>query len=303
MTHTDSSILVLALFALLLPAPASANSNPLPHPQQASKSTASTFHRGLFSAYRARASATQVNQPQWATPLVTTNARIEQGLRSDFVRQTAPNGASTWNFGNTKGLQLIPLPRMELRISPPPFFEHSAPANPDDFGDIAFRLKYRLYGSNEQHHNAIVTAELSASLPTGKNGNSNCCAIITPTMDLGKGFQKLDWQTTFGATLPASNTNKLGRSLSWNNALQYHATKLLWIEDEFNSTFYFGGKNDGKQQTFITPGIVVSRIPLLRGRPGAPARLAITLGAGEQIALTHFHTYNHSPVFTFRLRF
>ena len=28
-----------------------------------------------------------------------------------------------------------------------------------------------------------------------------------------------------------------------------------------------------------------------------------TFGAGEQIALTHFNTYNHSPIFTTRLRF
>jgi hypothetical protein len=31
--------------------------------------------------------------------------------------------------------------------------------------------------------------------------------------------------------------------------------------------------------------------------------LTLTLGAGEQIALTHFNTYNHSPIFSVRLRF
>jgi hypothetical protein len=167
---------------------------------------------------------------------VTTSSRVEQGLRNDFIRQTAPSGATTWNLGNTKGLQLIPFPRLEFRISPPPFFEHSATHSLDGFGDIAFRLKYRLYGSNEEHHNAIITAEFSASIPTGKNGNGSCCAINTPTMEFGKGFRNIDWQTTFGAALPASNITKLGRSLTWNNAIQYHATKLLWLQDEFNST-------------------------------------------------------------------
>ena len=80
-------------------------------------------------------------------------------------------------------------------------------------------------------------------------------------------------------------------------------TQLLWFETEFNSTFYKGGSNDGKQQTFTTPGVIVSRIPLIRGSTGARDVLALTLGAGEQIALTHFNTYNHSPIFTGRLRF
>ena len=268
--------------------------HPTPHPSHSRVSSQPTKPALLD---------TGTDQPHWATPLVTTNARIQQGFRTDFVRQTAPTGATTWNFGNTKGLQLIPFPRAELRISPPPFFEHSAPHTLDGFGDIAFRLKYRLYGSNEQHHNAIITAEFSASIPTGKNANGSCCAILTPAIGLGKGYRNLAWQTTFGATLPASNTTKLGRSLTWNNAIEYHATPILWIVDEFNSTFYLGGKNNGKQQTFNTPGIVISRIPLLRARPGDPNPLAISLGTGEQIALTHFNTYNHSPVFTARLRF
>jgi hypothetical protein len=70
---------------------------------------------------------------------------------------------------------------------------------------------------------------------------------------------------------------------------------------ETNSTFYLGGSNDGKQQTFVTPGVIVSRIPLKRS--GGAVRLALTLAAGEQIALTHFNTYNHSPIFSGRFRF
>jgi hypothetical protein len=263
---------------------------------------------GLWARYQARAEATTVNQPHWASPLVTVNARIEQGFRTDFVRQTAPTtGYTTWNYGNTKGLQLIPLPRVELRISPPPFLAHSAPRSLNGFGDIAFRIKYRLYGSNEQEHNAIITADLSASIPTGKNGDGSCCAIVTPMIELGKGFGQLALTTTISATLPASNVSTLGRSLGWNNALQYHLYKYIWVEDEFNSTCYIGGKYDGKQQTFNTPGLILSRIPLPLARThegaSAPPPLAISLGIGEQTALTHFNTYNHSPIFTARLRF
>ncbi len=266
--------------------------------------TSASAQSGLFGSYQKRVESTLLNQPHWATPLVTVNARLEEGFRSDFVRQTAPTGAKTWNLGNTKGLQFIPLPRLEIRLSPPPFILHYDSKAIDGFGDVAFRGKFRIYGSNEQHHNAIVTAYLGASIPTGKNGNGSCCAILTPTLELGKGFGKLALTTSIGGSLPVSNTAKLGRSIAWNNAIQYHVTRYLWIEDEFNSTFYKGGSNDGRQQTFNTPGVFLSRLPLVRGKVvGASDRLSLTLGAGEQIALTHFNTYNHSPIFTGRLRF
>ena len=206
----------------------------------------------FLSRYEARVESTLVNQPHWATPLITVNARVEQGFRTDFVRQTASTGAKTWNLGNTKGFQFIPVPRLEVRISPPPFFLHYDSKAIDGFGDIAFRGKVRIYGSNEQHHNAIVTAYMGASIPTGENANGSCCAILTPTLELGKGFARFAVTTSAGGSVPMSNTVKLGRNIVWNNAFQYHATKFLWVEDEFNSTFYKGGSNDGKQQTFNT---------------------------------------------------
>ncbi len=260
---------------------------------------------GWFAAYQARAAATQVNQPHWATPLITGNARVEQGLRADFTRQSTSNRQSTWNDGGTKGLQIIPFPRTELRLEPPPFLIHSGPKAPHDgFGDVGFRLKYRLYGSNEAHHNAILSALFMATLPTGKQANGSCCAILSPSLELGKGFGPLALTTSAGGTLPVSNTKGLGRSILLNNAIQYRLPYLLWPEVEFNSTLFLGGKNDGRTQTFVTPGIVVSRIPLIRGsQPGAANKLTLTLGVGEQTALTSFHTYNHAPVLSGRLRF
>ncbi len=258
---------------------------------------------GWIAKYQARVAATQANQPHWATPFITVAPRVEQGMRADFLRQNLPGGQRTWNLGNTKGLQLIPLPRTEIRFSPPPFITHSDPQLSDGFGDVAFRLKYRLYGSNEEHHNAIVSILLGASLPTGKNTNGSCCAILTPVMEVGKGYGKLALITSIGGSLPASNTVKLGRSVAWNNAIQYHTTRFLWVETEFNSTFFKGGKSDGKSQTFITPGVLLSRLPLTRNAAGKSGALVLTLGAAEQIALTQSATYNHSPIFTARVRF
>ena len=260
-----------------------------------------TAQDGWFERYEARLAATLAQQPHWATPLVTTNPRVEEDIRSDFVRQSLTNGQQSWNYGNTKGLQLVPFRRVELRFSPPPFITHTNPKVEDGFGDVAFRAKVRLYGSSEDHHNAIVTALLGASVPTGKSGNGSCCAILTPTLEAGKGWAKADVVTSLGGSLPVSNTAKLGRQIVWNNAAQLHVTTLVWVETEVNSTFYFGGSNDGKQQTFATPGVIVSRIPLKRS--GGVARLTLTLAAGEQIALTHFNTYNHSPIFSVRFRF
>lgn len=253
---------------------------------------------GWFKSYETRLAQTQTEQPHWATPLVTVAPRLEQGFRADFVRQSIAGGQQTWNYGNTKGLQIVPFRRIELRFSPPPFITHTNPRVEDGFGDIAFRAKVRIYGSSEEHRNAILTAVLGASVPSGKSGNGSCCAILTPTLEAGKGFGKLNGITSLGGSLPVTNTIGLGRQIVWNNAAQYHATRFLWLETEINSTFYRGGKNDGKSQTFVTPGLIVSRIPLVRS-----GGFALTLGLGEQIAVTHFNTYNHSPIFTARLRF
>jgi len=260
-----------------------------------------TAQGGWFEGYEARLAATLAEQPHWATPLVTTNPRVEEDIRADFVRQSLASGQQSWNYGSTKGLQVVPFRRVELRLSPPPFLTHTNPKLEDGFGDVAFRAKVRLYGSSEDHHNAIVTALLGASVPTGKSGNGSCCAILTPTLEAGKGFGRADVVTSLGGSLPVSNVAKVGRQIVWNNVAQYHVTTLLWVETELNSTFYFGGANDGKQQSFATPGVIMSRIPLKRS--GGVVRLALSLAAGEQIALTHFNTYNHSPIFSVRVRF
>jgi len=266
--------------------------------------TSSTF----IERYQARVSATQAAQPHWITPLVTVTPRLEQEFRTDFVRQTNTKGYDTWNYGNGKGLELIPARRIELLINLPPFLNHSEPDTRDGFGDISFLAKARLFARNEEHGNGIVTAFLGASVPTGKNGNGSCCAVITPTLAVGKGFGRLSLTSTAAGSLPVSNAKNLGHTIGWNNAVQYHVAKtgigrFFWPEVEFNSNFYRGGSNDGKAQSFVTPGMIIGRIPLGRTASGEPGRLGLTFGAGEQIAVTRFHTYNHALILTARLPF
>ena len=65
-----------------------------------------------------------------------------------------------------------------------------------------------------------------------------------------------------------------------------------------NATVPTGQNGNGSCCAAVTPVLFLGSIP-----QGTPGSLQITLGAGERIALTHFHTYDHSPIFTARFRF
>jgi hypothetical protein len=271
------------------------------------QTAASSQDNNFFERYQARVTATQNEQPHWVTPVVTVTPRLEQELRTDFVHQYNPKGFAVWNYGNSKGLEFIPERHTEIIINVPPFFNRSN-GESDGFGDMSFLAKGRIFARNEEHGNAIVTAFLGATIPTGKNGNGSCCAVVTPTLAVGKGFGQWDVVSTAGGSLPVTNSKGLGHTIAWNNTLQYRLGKaglarLVWPELEFNSSFYKGGSNDGKTTTFATPGIIIGRVPLTHNADGKPGRLGLTFGAGEQIALTHFHTYNHSTVLTLRMPF
>src|SRR5580700_10412105 len=146
---------------------------------------------GVFSAaqaqtsfieqWQARVSSTQAEQPHWITPLVTVTPRLEQELRTDFVHQYNPKAFSVWNYGNGKGLELIPERHTEIIVNIPPFFNRSN-GEQDGFGDISFLAKGRIFARNEEHGNSIVTVFLAGSIPTGKNANGSCCAVVTPTL-------------------------------------------------------------------------------------------------------------------------
>jgi hypothetical protein len=257
--------------------------------------------------WQARASATQAAQPHWITPLVLVTPRLEQEFRTDFVHQYNTRSEYQWNYDNGKGLELIPEKHTEILMNLPPFVNHGNGAK-DGFGDISFVAKERLFSRNEEAGNAIVTFFFGGTIPTGKNANGSCCAVVTPTLAVGKGFGRLALEATAGGSLPVTNAKELGHTIAWNNAIQYRMEKsgvgrFFWPEVEFNSSFFKGGSNDGKVQTFLTAGMVVGRIPLTHNAQGVPGRLGLTFGMGEQIALTHFHTYNHATVITVRIPF
>jgi hypothetical protein len=278
----------------------------------AGASSQKTISAARSSSWTARwqAHATEIerSQPHWATPVATSTPKIDQAMRPEFSRQTNAAGYRTWNLGNNKGLELIPARRTELVFGVPPFFEHAQPGAKDGFGDAWFQAKYRLAAANEQHGNYAVTATLHVIFPTGKQMNGVCCAVVTPGVAAGKGWGRWAVLSTLSGTLPVTNARGLGHTIAWSSVVEDRLgtkglAKILTPEIEINSTFYVGGANDGNTAVFATPGMVVGRIPLSHDASGATGRRALTVAVGEQIALTHYHPYNHALIVSVRLPF
>lgn len=254
---------------------------------------------GFFPSWEDRVRTTLAQQPSWPIPLVTASSGLLQVARTDFVRQIAPAGTDTWNYDNSKGINVVPWYRVEFDALAPPYIQHNSKAE-DGFGDFSMLLKYRLAAGNEAHGSYSVSFSVAGTLPTGSYKNGSLAATIIPTLCGGKGFRRFDVQSTLGATLPAGDTTRLGRVVVWNTVAQYRIGKLFWPELEDNVTFYHGGANDGRVQNFLTPGLMLSKFKLERDPRN---RLALVFGGGMQIATTQFHAYNHGLVLTARMLF
>ncbi len=239
---------------------------------------------------------TQDEQPHWISPLILNTPRLEQKLRADFSRQILPGHATTWSYGNGKGLDLIPYKNIALILDAPPYLQHSAPNTHDGLGDVSFLIKYRILAANEEHGNYILSAYLGGSVPTGTYANGSNSAQILPTLAGGKGWGNFSLQSTLGGTLPVDSTRVVGRSIVWNASAQLHILQYLWPELGSNNTYYLGGINDGKSLNFVTPGLILGRIPLRH-------RMGLSLGAGMQIAVSHAPQYNHALILSGRLPF
>ena len=260
---------------------------------------AQTDSSNFFSSWEDRVRSTLAEQPSWPIPVITASSGLLQVARTDFVRQITPVGTDTWNYDNAKGVSLVPWYRVEFDVLAPPYIQHNSKAE-DGFGDFSMLLKYRLAAGNAESGNYSVSFSLASTLPTGSYKNGSLAATVSPTLCAGKGYRRIDVQSTLGAVLPASDTIKLGRPVVWNTVGQYHVGKWFWPEIENNATFYHGGPNGGRLQNFVTPGLMLSKFKLERDPRN---RLAIVCGGGMQIATSQFHTYNHGLVLTARLLF
>ncbi|HUZ08038.1 MAG TPA: hypothetical protein VMV89_11185 [Candidatus Paceibacterota bacterium] len=254
-----------------------------------------------FSGWFARVSKTQAEQPHWITPLVTVTPRLEQELRYDQSWQHQPGGRTLTSYGDGKGLELIPAERVELILGVPAWqSERTASGTPLKHGwaDESFLLKYRLLSANEEQGDYILTAFLGVAISTGSENFSADHYVVTPTLAFGKGWGDFDFQTTFGVSVPdnGSAPDGAGTPLLLNSAFQYRVMKNLWPELEVNYTHWPNGAHDGLDQAFLTPGLVVGKIPIA-------GRLGLTVGAGYQMALTDHPLYRHNLILTVRLPF
>jgi len=238
----------------------------------------------------------EAGEPDWLSPLATTSGRIKDEFRYDIGSQTTPTGGSISSFGGGKGLEFIVAPRVQLLLGIAPYVDHSAPSPSDGFGDLPLMLKFRVAAANASNGNYLVTFFLSATAPTAARPKGAGEAVLTPSLALGKGWRQFDVQTTLGANLPAAETQRLGRQLLWNTTFQYRAGWKLWPEVEANSTFFEQGPSAGEAQTFLTPGLGFGRVRLFRG-------LRFSMAAGEQFAVTRFHTYDHHLMLSVRFPF
>ena len=280
-----------------------------PGNQVAASSTAAAG--GSISAYfdnwPARVAAVRATQPNWSSPIVTTTALLEQRMRFDTEFQRSGNGANTVNVDGAKGLDLIVSGTQEIQLAADPYVvrtNKSGKGQLEGFADWpVFRFKQRLASSPQGQGDYIVSAWVQAQAPTGIAALSNHAYTLLPTVGFGKGFGRLVVQGTFGAVLPMAYESTTGTQLATNVALQYHLLTYLWPQFEVNWTKYLDGTRGGKNQVFLTPGLVVGRLPI-------GDRLGLTVGVGYQAAIAPTYraspllpAYDHAWIVTTRLSF
>lgn len=254
---------------------------------------------GFIKAWEDRVRATSSRQPAWPVPVVSPSSVLVQLARVDFLHQYTSTHTETWNYGGSKGVNLIPFARTEVDINLPAYVQHNSAKVQDGTGDLAFVAKYRMFAATEGG-NYSTSVQMAFSVPTGSYKNGTAVSTLTPTVIGGKGFGKFDIQSAIGAVLPTSSAPTIGRTVQWNTVAQYKVGRYLWPEIEANAGYFYGGPNDGRSQVFLTPGLIVSKLKL---RHDPRDRLGLIFGTGMQIATSHYHSYNHGLVLTGRLTF
>ena len=283
-----------SLLAIVALSPAQCHAQPAP--TGAGSSLLDPIYE-YFATWFQRVSATQAEQPHWITPIVTVTPRLEEEFRYDQIWQAQPKGNALNSFGGAKGLELIPSERIELILGVPAWLDRNFPHDKDGWADETFLIKYRILAANEEAGNYILTAFLGISVPTAEREiNSSGQYMWTPTIAFGKGWGAFDFQSTAAVTVPNSDFNRIGMPVAWNTAFQYHIDRILWPELEFNYTWWAEGPRTGKNQLFLTPGIIIGRIPIWK-------RVALVGGVGYQVAVTSDPLYNHGVILTGRIPF
>jgi hypothetical protein len=245
-----------------------------------------------------RVDAAQASQPHWITPLATTTPRLEQEFRYDQYWETLPHGGGHIdNFGAGKGLELIPTEQSEIILGVPPYMDRTGKIDHGGLGDMPFLIKYRLLSANEEQGNYILTAFLQGSAPMGDRVFSSHHYTLGPTLAFGAGRGAFSVQTTLGVSFPTGAADKIGHPIALNTAFQYHVWQVLWPEFEVNYTYWPDGTRQGKNQVYLTPGIVFGRFPIID-------RLKLIFGVGYQFAVAPENPgFQHNWILSVRTAF
>lgn len=293
--------------ALAASTPSAAFAGDLPVPQPAPSGGPVDPVTEYFLTWFDRVEAAQASQPHWMTPITTVTARLEQEFRYDQYQEFLGNGAQIDNFFAGKGLELIPTTTNEILINVPPF-QHRTNVKPaTGFADGNFvTVKQRILSANEENGNYILSAFLGFQAPTGITAFTNRPAwIVTPTLAGGIGFGDFDVQGTISYTIPTDNQHVVGTSLVSSLTLQYHFWEYFWPEFAFNDTQWTSGERAGRNQLFVSPGIMFGRFQIYN-------RVKFNFGIAYQVAVAPDHTilepeltpvYNHAWILSMRMSF
>ena len=253
-----------------------------------------------FQDWFSRVSAIQAAQPHWVTPLVTVTPRLEEELRYDQFWESPTGGHTLINYGGGggKGVEIIPFNPVEVIIGIPSWQTVNTEPQKKGWTDESFLVKYRLLAANEENGDYIVTAFMGLTVPNGSNPISTHHFAYSPTVAFGKGFGDFNVQSTLGVSVPENGGSRVGAGtpILFNTAFQYHMLKYLWPEVETNYTYWPNGEHRDLSQLFITPGLVIGRIPIA-------GRVGLTVAAGCQVAVTNDPLYHRNVILSARLPF
>ena len=278
-------------------------------PKAASSVSGSNANAGpdFIADWQALVAQSRASQPTWATPLVTTTGLLLHRYRFDLAEQHIGNGNQTTVLDGGKGLDLIVSNDTEIQVAMPPYDIRNTPTGKGVFSGFAdwgfFRVKQRLASSPSSADDYVVSVLLQAQAPSGIPQLTSGAWTLLPTLAFGKGWGDLNIQTSVTGVLPTSNVSTLGDQIQTSVAFQYRVMKILWPEVEVTWTYWIAGQRDGLNQVFITPNLIIGRLPLADN-------LSLTAGFGYQIAIAPSYrptpltpSYGNAWVFTTRINF
>ena len=237
-------------------------------------------------------------QPAMITPMIAPDPRLIQYYRISVAHQYTTTGTETTNYGNARGGGIIAFRRFEFDVMPSPYIQHNSTAA-DGFGDTSVLAKVRIASGNAENGNFAVAASLAHCFATGSHTNGGRTDSFTPTLAGDFTFRHVNFISGASGSLPTGKIAAQGRTIAWNEVVQWHATPHVWFEVENNAAFYFGGTHDGQVQNFATPAAFY----VLRRKSWAPTHPFFIFDSGMQIATSRFHNYNHNWISEMRLLF